>query len=328
MVCLAVLLGAPLGISGTSWAQNHPPAGLSASARASTENPATREHVALGQQLFFDPRLSGDNSTSCATCHVPEKAFADGRAQALGRDGKLLARNTPTLLDVGLYSRLTWDGRAQSLEVQALLPIQSSDEMHQDLGDLERELGMIPGYTDQFHRVFGTNVTREGIAKALAAFERTLVTKPSAFDRYRQGERDALSPDAERGRELFFGDAGCVRCHSGPHLSDGKFYRLGGSLEDKGLAAVTGKDEDRGKFRTPSLRNVAVTAPYMHDGSLKTLEDVVTFYYRTPPTALADDLPLDIEPLLGRSYSEISDVVAFLESLSGEPPAVTRPNLP
>jgi cytochrome c peroxidase len=200
--------------------------------------------------------------------------------------------------------------------------------MHQELGELERELRAVPGYVEQFRQVFGTEVTRDGISKALAAFERTLVTEPSAYDRYARGDRDALSPAAERGRELFFGDAGCVRCHSGPHLTDGKFYRLAVSFKDDGLAGVTGKTEDRAKFRTPSLRNVGQTAPYMHDGSLNTLEDVVTFYYRTAPATTVGSLPIDIEALLGRSYSEISDIVAFLESLTGESPAIVPPKLP
>lgn len=292
------------------------------------DNPTTRDKVALGKQLFFNPRLSGDNSMSCATCHAPDKAFTDGLPRAKGHGDKTLARNTPTLVNVGLQSRLMWDGRASSLEEQALLPIQSPEEMKQSLDELERELNAIPAYGELFMKVFGTAATREAIAKALAAFERTLVMKPSDYDRYVRGDHDALSPAAERGRELFFGEAGCSRCHSGPLLSDGKLYRLGVSFSDGGRGEVTGKSEDKGKFKTPPLRNVTRTAPYMHDGSLETLDDVVTFYYRSAPTATADGLPLDIEPLLGRSYSEIADLVAFLESLTGKVPAVDAPQLP
>jgi len=292
------------------------------------DNPTTRDKVALGKQLFFDPRLSGDNSMSCATCHVPDKAFADGLPTAKGYADKPLARNTPTLVNVGLQSRLMWDGRANSLEEQALLPIQSPEEMNQDLDDLERELNAILGYAEQFDQVFGSVVTRETIAKALAAFERTLVMEPSDYDRYVRGDRDAMSPAAQRGRELFFGEAGCSRCHSGPLLSDGKHYRLGVSFDDDGRGRVTGKAEDQGKFKTPPLRHVARTAPYMHDGSFKTLEDVVTFYYRSVPVATSGEVPLDVEPLLGRSYSEIADLVAFLEALTGEVPAVASPELP
>ncbi|HUE71179.1 MAG TPA: cytochrome c peroxidase [Pirellulaceae bacterium] len=291
------------------------------------DNPATPEKIALGKQLFFDPRLSGDNTMSCASCHLPDKAMGDGLPQAKGHGGKILARNTPTLLNVGFYERYVWDGRAKSLEEQSLGPIQSADEMNQDLGELERELSAVPGYVKQFDKVFGTKVTREGIAKALAAFERTLVTGPSPLDRYLAGEKSALSAEAKQGMDLFLGDAGCVRCHQGPLLSDGKLYRLGIGVGDEGLAAVTGKKEDRGKFRTPSLRNIAQTGPYMHDGSKKSLQEVVEFYYRGVPAG-ARELPLDVEPLLGQSYSEIPALVAFLESLTGEAPQVAKPELP
>lgn len=295
---------------------------------APRDNPATPTKIALGRQLFFDPRLSADGTMSCATCHLPEKGLADGRPRGIGHKGKPLARNTPGLWNVGLHSSFFWDGRAETLEEQALIPIQSADEMNQDLAELEKKLNAIPGYARQFREVFGTPVTREGIARALAAFERTLVTGPSPFDRYLAGETGALSAAARRGLELFQGEAGCVRCHRGPLLSDGKFYRIGASFRDEGRAAVTGKKEDRFAFRTPSLRNVAQTAPYMHDGSLATLTDVVTFYLREVPQATPDGLPLDIEPLLGQSFSDIGALVAFLESLSGETPRIDPPELP
>lgn len=292
------------------------------------DNPSTPEKIALGKQLFFDPRLSGDNRMSCATCHVPDKAFADGLARAKGHGDKTLARNTPTVLNVSLLERYTWDGRAKSLEEQALGPITSSDEMHQDLAELERELNAVPQYVSQFQQVFGTKVTRDGIAKSLAAFQRTLVTKPSPFDLYLAGDKSALSPAARHGLELFEGNAGCVRCHQGPLLSDNRFYRLGIASPDQGLGAVSGKKEDVGKFRTPSLRNIAQTGPYMHDGSKKTLAEVVEFYYRGVPTNAPDGQPVDVQPLLGQSFSEIAALVAFLESLTGEAPHVEPPELP
>jgi cytochrome c peroxidase len=295
---------------------------------APKDNPTTPDKVALGKQLFFDPRLSGDNTMSCATCHIPEKAFGDGLPRAKGASGKELARNTPTLLNVGHFSRFSWDGRAKSLEEQVLDPIQSPDEMDQKLPELIEELDALPGYVEQFQKIFDTRVTQDGIAKALAAFERSLVTGPAPFDRYLKGDEEALSDSARRGMKLFLGDAGCVRCHEGPLLSDGEFYRLGVSLTDKGLAGVTGKEEDTGKFRAPSLRNVAETAPYMHDGSIKTLDEVVAFYYRGVPSATSDGLALDIQSLSERSFSEISDVVEFLTSLTGKPPKISPPELP
>ncbi len=305
-----------------------PLAPLPQTVTAPDDNPTTLEKVALGKQLFFDPRLSGDNKMSCATCHLPEKAFGDGLPRAKGHGDKTLARNTQTVLNVGFYERYFWDGRAQTLEEQALGPIKSPDEMHQDLADLEKELNAVPGYVEQFQKLFGTKVTRDGIAKSLAAFQRTLVTKPSPFDRYLKGDQSALSAEAKQGLELFEESAGCIRCHQGPLLSDGKFYRLGISSKDEGLAIVTGKKEDKGKFRTPSLRNIAETGPYMHDGSKKTLTEVVEFYYRGVPSKTSDGLPLDIEPMLGQSFSEIPALVAFLKSLTGEAPKLEPPELP
>lgn len=301
---------------------------LPATAPAPDENPTTDAKIALGKQLFFDKRLSGDNTMSCATCHLPEKAFGDGQERSIGHGGRRLSRNTPSLLNVAFYDRYLWDGRAGSLEEQALGPIESADEMNQDLAALEEELNAVPGYVAQFEKIFHSKATRRNIAQALAAFQRTLVTSPSPFDRYLSGDESALSPDARRGLELFLGDANCVQCHQGPMLSDGKTYRLGVSFQDEGLGAVTGKAEDRGKFRTPTLRNVALTAPYMHDGSKRTLYDVVEFYYRGASTTSSQSGPLDIQPLLGQSFSEIPLLVAFLESLTGEPPRVDPPTLP
>lgn len=301
---------------------------LPAKVPAPKDNPTSADRVALGKLLFFDPRLSGDNSMSCATCHIPKKAFADGLKTGKGHRGKLLARNTPSVLNTGYLSRLNWDGRAKSLEEQALGPITSADEMNQDLGLLEKELNAVPGYIAEFRMVFGTRVTRAGIARALAAFQRTLVSGPSPFDRYLAGDSKALSDAAKRGLELFRGDAGCIRCHNGPALSDGKLYRLGASFGDKGVGALSKRREDDYRFRTPSLRNIAETGPYMHDGSLKTLNDVVRFYYRDVPASAPGGLALDVSPLADLSFSDVPDLVAFLKSLSGALPKVAPPELP
>jgi cytochrome c peroxidase len=303
-------------------------ASLPVEAPSPQDNPTTPAKVALGKQLFFDPRLSGDNKSSCAGCHLPDKAFTDGREHAAVQGVEASRRNTPSLLDVGFHSTYGWDGRAKTLEEQALVPIESPGEMNQGLDDLEKELNAVPGYVRQFQAVFGTEVTGAGIARALAAFERSLVTKASPFDRYLTGEKDALSEEAQEGMRLFLGEAGCAHCHRGPLLSDQKFYRLGVDPGDKGRGGITGKREDDYRFRTPSLRNVALTGPYMHDGSQKTLEDVVTFYYRGAPTTHPEGLPLDVKPLLGQSFSEVAPLVAFLKSLTGKAPEVTRPDLP
>jgi cytochrome c peroxidase len=200
--------------------------------------------------------------------------------------------------------------------------------MAQDLDELERELRAVSAYVKQFQDVFGTEPNRQGVAKALAAFQRTLVTDASPVDRFLAGDKTALSAAATRGYELFSGEAGCLRCHNGPLLSDGKFYRIGVSWRDRGRGAVTGNRQDDYRFRTPSLRNIARTGPYMHDGSLKTLDEVVSFYYRSVPRSAPDGLPLDVQPLSGSSFSEISDLVAFLESLTGAGPRITPPPIP
>jgi cytochrome c peroxidase len=188
--------------------------------------------------------------------------------------------------------------------------------MNQNLDRLEEELSAIPGYIDRFKSMFGSKPNRASIAKALAAYQRTLVTGPSPFDRYLQGDKNALSADAKRGLELFQGEARCIECHNGPLLSDSKFYRLGLAEKDEGRAKITGKKEDRFRFRTPTLRNIAETGPYMHDGSLKTLGDVVTFYYRGIPRTGTSGLTPDAPDLGGQSFSEVPYLVAFLNSLS------------
>jgi len=297
---------------------------LPASMPTPTDNPSTPQKVALGRQLFFDPKLSGDNRISCASCHLPQRAFADGQPRAIGMGGKMLTRNTPTVIDAGFQSSLFWDGRVRTLEEQALAPIRSADEMNQDLADLEHELGNVTAYVRQFRTVFGTNVTRDGVARALAAYQRTLRSGNSPFDRFLSGDKTALSDEARRGLELFRGEAGCVRCHHGPVLSDGKFYRLGVSFQDVGRQAVTGDRLDRYRFRTPSLRNVALTAPYMHDGSQRTLDDVIMFYFRGVPTSTPDGLPLDIKPLLSQSFSDMAAIVEFLRALTGQSSDVVK----
>ncbi len=284
------------------------------------ENPTTPQKVKLGKRLFFDERLSGNNEMSCATCHDPDKSFTDGLPKAKGINGKILQRNTPTVLNVGWFDSFFWDGRSETLEEQALVPIQSPVEMNQDMNELVNELANDSEYVKLFSEVFDTEISQQGIANTLAAFQRTLVTQNSPFDQYLAGDENALSNRAKEGMRLFMGSADCVRCHHGPLLSDGKYYRFGIGTTDKGRGELTGEKEDRYKFRTPSLRNVAQTAPYMHDGSEKTLFDAVEFYYRRVPSSGPEGLPLDVEPLLAQSYSEIGPIVEFLESLSGSEP--------
>lgn len=293
------------------------------------DNPQTGAKVALGHQLFFDPRLSADNTISCATCHEPSMAWANHNPVDTGFKGRMGTRNSGTILDSAYMDFQFWDGRARTLEEQSLGPIHNPAEMGETLEDVVHELNAIPGYRRQFGEVFGTRVTVDGLAKAVAAFERTVLSGPSPYDRYVAGDRTAMPPEAIRGLRLFGGKARCRTCHQGPMLSDQGFHNIGVGMDrpspDVGREAVTKDTRDRGKFKTPSLRNVALTWPYMHDGSVRTLADVVDFYNRggvPNPTLDVFVTTLDL------TDEEKQQLVAFMEALTGTMPAIDRPTLP
>lgn len=286
--------------------------------------------IRLGAQLFYDVRLSADNDLSCASCHRPELAFTDGLAQAKGKSGKRLRRNTPTLLHVADQTSFFWDGRARSLENQVLHPIQSAEEMGSDLDHLVAEIAAIAGYQEQFQAIYRGGATAERIARAVAAFERTLVSRGAPFDRYLTGEPEALSESARRGVKLFQGPARCAHCHKGLNFTNSDFHNLGvpeipGQPPDLGRFEVTGDPKDRGAFKTPTLRNVALTAPYMHNGVFQTLAQVMEFYNQGGNRNA--NLDILMEPL-NLDQQEISDLVAFLESLTGRLPVIQPPALP
>jgi len=293
------------------------------------DNPQTDAKVKLGQQLYFDGRLSADGKISCATCHDPKKGWAGHDATDTGIGGRVGDRNSGTVVNSGYMTFQFWDGRAGSLEEQALGPIQNPVEMGETLENVVRKLNAAPGYTRQFHEVFGTDVTADGMAKAIAAFERTIVSGPSPYDRYLAGDTKALSPRALRGMEIFTGKGKCVACHGGPVFSDQGFHNLGVGMQDAkpdvGREAVTKNPGDRGKFKTPGLRNVTRTYPYMHNGKLRTLEAVVALLNAGGvPNPNLDPL---VKPL-GLNATEQEDLVAFLNALTGPEPIVTAPKLP
>jgi cytochrome c peroxidase len=257
-------------------------------------NPLTRESVELGRRLFYDTRLSGNNQVSCATCHVQRLAFTDGRQTAVGVSGKPLAFNSMSLTNLMWGPRhFFWNGRSASLEEQALVPIQHQDEMDQDLEDLLGELASDPEYVRQFAAAYG-DISAESLASALASFERTLISSNSRYDQFLRGERQ-LSDLEEHGRKLFMAHpdvkvslrgGNCIDCHSqfltsGFNTSFDGFTNNGLDSEADlapGLSEVTGKQEHRGLFKTPTLRNIALTAPYMHDGRFSSLEEVLDHY--------------------------------------------------
>ena len=294
-------------------------------------NLQTPAKVELGKMLFFDPRLSRDNTVSCASCHNPELGFSNGQPVATGIRGQKGNRNAPTIFNVAYNQSQFWDGRAGSLEEQALGPIQNPIEMGEDLNHLVQKLNAIPGYVEAFKNVFGTGVTADGIAQAIAAFERTIVSNNAPFDRFMAGDDSALTPTAQHGLRIFNEKAKCVTCHNGPNFTDQKFHALGlpkrdGVPNDLGRYMITRDEEEREQFKTPTLRNIALTAPYMHNGMFATLEEVVAFYVKAEPTT-SPRHPL-ITPLSLLSEQDKKDLVEFLRSLTGEPIKITPPKLP
>jgi cytochrome c peroxidase len=301
------------------------------------DNPVTADAVALGRKLFYDPKLSVNNTVSCATCHNPQLGFSDGRKVSFGVGGKSGKRNAPTVLNA-VYGRVQfWDGRASTLEDQAAGPIANPVEMNQTHEVCATKLDADPTYAAEFRKAFGPGpITIGKIQKAIASFERTVLTGNSPFDRYQfAGDQSALSPAAIRGVAIFKDKSkgNCVTCHTIDStyalFTDGKFHNIGvgvnseGELTDLGRFDQTKVEADKGAFKTPTLRNVARTAPYMHDGSLRTLRHVVDFYVgggNSNPWLDKDMNSLNLTP------AERDDLVAFLESLTGEiPPHVGPP---
>jgi cytochrome c peroxidase len=276
--------------------------------------PWTEGAAALGKRLFFDPQLSRDGSVSCATCHDPKRAFTDGLPRARGIRGQIGTRNTPTILNRGLGKSEFWDGRAASLEHQALGPIEAAVEMDLPIPEAVARLKNDPYYREAFPAVLGGEPTPERLARALAAYERTVYSVDSAFDRFVAGDEQALSAEARRGLTLFGTKARCGECHAGANFSDELYHTLGLGT-DAGRGAVTGALTDAGAFKTPTLREIALTAPYMHDGSIATLEEVVEYYDRggTPHPNLSPKMTK-----LGLTAQERQDLVAFLHSLTGK----------
>lgn len=293
-------------------------------------NLQTPEKVELGKMLFFDKRLSGNNTISCGTCHDPAKGFSDGKARAIGFGGKELGRHSPTILNAAYNGPQFWDGRSPSLEDQAMKPIEANVEMNLPREVMVGRLISIPEYKRRFRTIFGEDPSLENVGMAIAAFERTVITPNAPFDRYARGDKQALSPQEKRGLILFMSKAACTQCHNDPNFSDNKFHVLGvpqkGPLaEDSGRYEVTKDEKDKGAFKTPSLRNIALTAPYMHDGAFETLDEVVEFYNQG-----GGSVPHKSPKLLKLRLTkqEKSDLVAFLKVLTGTQPVVSMPQLP
>lgn len=338
-------LAIPLGLPADTWSYYVP-----------RTNPMTAAKVELGRKLFFDARLSADGKISCASCHDPKLAFGDAKPVAEGISGKVGSRNSPSLLNAMFYPNQFWDGRAEGLEDQAIQPLTNPIEMgNASYDQVVARLKTLPEYRAEFLSVFGGEVTIARIGQAISAYERTLVSGDSPFDRFNAGDQSAMSDAAKRGLTVFRGRGRCSRCHSFsealPFFTDFQYHNTGVAMNDPRydklsriafdavdteqakevidrLAQQPGGEElgrvrfsyvvfDIGAFRTPTLRNIALTAPYFHDGSARTLADVVKFYNEGGKLNVAREW--DLAPL-ALTDQEQRDLVAFLESLTGKLP--------
>lgn len=326
LALVAACQPSPLAQPATPAADNTPmqlklPVGIDAPPPIPADNPLTVAKVELGGQLFFDPRLSADDTVSCATCHNPVMGFTDGRPTSMGVKGQVGGRSAPTFINLAYAPNgVFWDGRAKSLEDQAKGPIANPIEMANTHEAVVARLNRISGYRDQFQAVFGSaDITIDNVAKAIAAFERTAISGNSPWDRFLKGDATALSEPAKRGWTLFQNKANCIRCHAGFNLTDNGYHNLGVGFDkpnpDPGRYAVTNAEEDKGRFKTPTLREITYTAPYMHDGSARTLEEVIDFYNRGGTKN--PQLDPEVKPL-NLTAQEKADLVAFLKSLNGE----------
>jgi cytochrome c peroxidase len=281
----------------------------------------TREQ--LGSKLFFDNILSKDRTINCSSCHNPEFAFADTAVFSKGIGGKLTARNSPGLTNLSGRTHFFWDGRAASLEEQALGPITSPDEMGLSIEEAVERLNKNEFYANAFQKIFKAAPNKDNLLKALAAFERTLETTNSPYDRYINGDDNALSAAAVRGRNIFIGKGNCNNCHSGEDFTADRFKSIGlyngKDLNDAGRFKITKDSTVLGEFKIPGLRNVAVTAPYMHNGKFKTLRSVVE-YYNNPSAVVSDGInrDLSLDKPLNLSSQDIDDVVEFLKALTDD----------
>lgn len=295
------------------------------------DNPVTPEKIELGRMLYFDKRISSNGTVSCATCHDPHLGFTDQKRVSEGFHQLSGTRNAPTVINSGFNLFQFWDGRAPSLEEQAKGPIQNPVEMAHTLEGCVGHICQIEGYRKYFKAAYGTDeITIDRIVKAIATYERTVLSGNSAWDKFVYNkDESALSESAKRGLELFEGKAQCTQCHVGFNLSDGVFHNIGVGMKakepDLGRFKVTGEEKDKGAFKTPMLRDLERTAPYMHDGSEKTLEEVVEFYDKGgEPNPWLDP---KMKPL-HLTKEEQADIVAFLKSLEGDWTPPEPPKLP
>lgn len=289
------------------------------------ENPYSQPAAALGERLFFDPLLSGGGTMACASCHQPQTGWSENRPRGIGEGGLVMKQRTPTLLNLGGLGPLGWDGKFPTLESVAFTPISSPTVMNLPEATLIARLKADSDYVRDFTAIYGPDsITRQNVERALATFERTIVSKPAPFDRWLAGDDAALDGAAQAGLRLFAGKAGCVGCHSGRAFTDGSFHDIGvGTGTDIGRATMfPSSTKLRYAFKVPTLRDVALRAPYMHDGSLPSLEAVIDLYDRggiERPSRSPAIKPLNL------SQDEKTALLAFLKTLTADPAASVAP---
>lgn len=295
------------------------------------DNAPNAARVELGKKLFFDPRLSRDGNMSCATCHNPVFGWSDGLPTARGFKSEALARATPSVVNTGFNTIQMWDGRKATLEEQAMGPMEAAAEMNMDIARLFKWLNGQEEYRALFEKAYpGAAIGAETLSKAIASFERTIVSNTSPFDRWVAGDRTALSESQVRGFALFSGKANCATCHSGANFTDNGFHNVGLASHgkpDPDLGRYTQRPVavNKGAFKTPTLRDVELTAPYFHDGSAKTLLEVVEHYNRGG--VVREGISPNIKPL-ELTRQEAEDIVAFMKALTSTPKTVALPQLP
>jgi len=289
--------------------------------------PYDREIATLGKMLFFDPRLSRSQNMSCATCHNPSFGWETPVDLAIGADNQPLGRHAPTIVNAAWLSPLFWDGRAASLEAQAEGPITDPNEMNGDFEIIIRRLKRIPLYSESFSRLFpDATISRSNILRAIATYERTIVSGQSRFDRWVEGDEFAITKQAKRGFELFVGKANCADCHNSWNFTNNQFFDIGLITPDHGRVNVAPYDRaDRHKFKVPGLRNITLRAPYMHNGVMTTLEEVILHYADGREAGIIR--PVDIQSF-SVTDDEVDDIVAFLKTLTEESTDIRSPVLP
>ncbi|WP_228463122.1 cytochrome-c peroxidase [Chryseobacterium cheonjiense] len=310
-----------------------------------SDNPYSAEKELLGKTLFFDPRLSRSEQIACASCHDPELGWCDSRTLSFGHDRQLGVRNAMSIINTAYAKNLFWDGRAGSLEVQSKMPIEDQREMNGHMDLAAGKIAAVKGYQILFEKAFGDKtVTKERIAKAIATFERTVKSSASKFDQFIDGKADVYSDDELMGLHLFRTKAQCINCHNSGYFSNNTFENIGTALlgekgEDLGRYLVTKNADDAGRFRVPGLREVSRTGPYLHNGSMTTLQEVIQFYSKGNPeysqkrATVHEGILLKSEKsgmvrMLELSDREVAQLEAFLKTLSSKPEKVTLPELP